>query len=389
MARRPRVLLMVETSLAFGRSVLKGVSQYLVAHGPWSLYLDLRELLIAAPDWLETWDGEGIISRATTPELAAQLNRRGIPTIDLTDIRGDLGLHHIWVDHQAVGKLAAAHLLERGFRQFAFCGYSDHDWSRKRQEGFLGAIEDLGTPVAIHNSPWDTSRGSRWEQQQHEIARWLKELPRPLGVMACNDLRGHQVLEACRRSGISVPEEVAVIGVDDDELLCGLCDPPLSSIVPNAEKIGYEAAAMLDRLMQGQKTRERILTVEPLGVVTRQSTDVLAINDQLVAAAVRFIREHACEGITVEDILHSVPLSRSVLEKRFRKYVGRSPQSEIRNVQLKRVRQLLAETDMTLENIAQRTGYAHTEYMSVVFKRETGQTPGQYRRASQPGTSEE
>jgi LacI family transcriptional regulator len=208
-------------------------------------------------------------------------------------------------------------------------------------------------------------------------------MPRPAGVMACNDMRGQHVLDACQRVRLGVPEQVAVIGVDDDVLLCELCDPPLSSVVPNAERIGYEAAALLDRLMAGEKPPREEWRIEPLGVTTRQSSDVLAIDDPNVASAVRYIREHACRGATVPDVLQHVPLSRTILERRFRKYLGRSPQAEIRAVQLKRVQQLLAETDLRLERIAELAGFEHPEYMSVVFKRQTGQTPGEYRRQAQ------
>src|SRR6185437_15012889 len=196
---------------------------------------------------------------------------------------------------------------------------------------------------------------------------------------------GQHVLDACQRVNLSVPEEVAVIGADNDMLLCELCDPPLSSVVPNPERIGYEAAALLDRLMRGEKPPSMHLWIEPLGVTTRQSTDVLAIDDPHIAVAVRYIRENACAGATVPDLLQQVPLSRTLLERQFRKYLGRSPQAEIRAVQLKRVKQLLAETDLSLERIAELAGYEHPEYMSVVFKRETGQTPGHYRRHVQSG----
>jgi LacI family transcriptional regulator len=378
------VLLIVETSLAYGRQLLRGIGRYAVARESWSLYVDLRELM-ATPQWLDSWRGDGIICRATTPELAAQLKRKRLPTVDLADVHGDLGLPHIWTDNATVGRLAATHLLERGFRQFGFCGFLGHDWARRRREGFTAALQESGCSADILELPWETTRKHSWEQQQQEIAAWLARLPKPVGVLAANDMRGQHVLDACRRHGLAVPEEVAVIGVDNDELLCQLCDPPLSSVAPNPERIGYDAAALLDRLMQGEKPTEREWLIPPLGVVTRQSSDVLAIDDPLVSAAVRLIRERACARLSVDDVLKAVPLSRSVLERRFRKYLQRSPQEEIRWVQLKRVKQLLAETDLALANIADLAGYDHAEYLSVVFKRETGQTPGEYRRQVQAG----
>jgi LacI family transcriptional regulator len=383
MAERPKVMLIVETSLVYGRDVLRGINRYLVANQPWSLYLDLHGLLVEPPAWLENWDGQGIISRATTPHLAERLMALGIPTVDLTDIYPHSSLPHIWNDHAAIGRMAAAHLVERGFRQFGFCGFSDHVWSARRRDGFLSALGPAAAGCAVFESPWTTSRTDTWDVQQANITAWAQGLPKPVGVMAANDMRGQHLLDACRRAELAVPEAVAVIGVDNDELLCGLCAPPLSSVVPNAQRVGYLAAALLDRLMRREPIEASEQLIEPLGIITRQSTDVLAIDDPLVASAVRFIREQACQGIGVDDVLAAVPLSRSILERRFRRYLKRSPQEEIRSVQLKRVRQLLTETDLALDQIATAAGYEHAEYMSVVFKRELGQTPGQYRRATQ------
>ncbi len=205
--------------------------------------------------------------------------------------------------------------------------------------------------------------------------------------MTCNDLRGFHVLGACHRCGLRVPDEVAVVGVDDDALLCELCDPPLSSIIPNAEQIGYEAAALLDRLMAGGEADVAVRLVPPLGVTTRLSTDVLAIDDEHFAAAVRYIRAHACHGITVDDVLGRLPLSRSTLERRFRKYLGRSPQAEIRAVQLGRAKQLLVETDHPMHRIAELVGFEHAEYFIFAFRRAFGRTPGAYREEARSAAS--
>jgi LacI family transcriptional regulator len=188
------------------------------------------------------------------------------------------------------------------------------------------------------------------------------------------------VLDACARGDLLVPEQAAVIGVDNDELLCGLCNPPLSSVIPNPEGIGYEAAAWLDRMMQGEKASDdAMLEVPPLGITVRQSTDIFAVPDAEIARALRFIRDHACEGVTVQDVLNHLRVSRSWLERGFRNHLGRSPQAEIRRTQVARCKELLRMTDLPLERIARLTGFKHPEYMSVLFKRETGETPGRYR----------
>jgi LacI family transcriptional regulator len=385
MARPPHVALMVETSTVYGRHLVRGIVRYLRSHQPWSVFFEQRELGASPPDWLRNWRGDGIISRPTTPQLARLLLRKKIPVVNLNDIYTDLGLPLIESNQQSIGRLAAAHLSERGFRHFAFCGFSGHAWSHKRYHGFREAVIQSGGTCAAYDSPWGGPRAHPWEQEQKEIGAWLCSLPRPVGVLACNDMRGQHVLDACKRVNLSVPEVVAVLGVDDDALLCELCDPPLSSVVPNPERIGYEAASLLDQQMAGARPAPGGWLIEPIAVTPRQSTDVLAIDDPHVAAAVRYIREHACQGVSVSEVLHHVPLSRTVLERQFRRYLGRSPMAEIRAVQLKRVRLLLAETNLRLERIAELAGYKYAEYMNVMFKREMGQTPGQYRRQVQSG----
>ena len=216
-----------------------------------------------------------------------------------------------------------------------------------------------------------------WEIE--EISSWVAGLPKPIGIFACYDFRGRQVLDACRRRNIVVPEAVAVIGMDNDELLCSLANPPLSSVIPNTHRTGYEAAALLDRLMSGERFAPDAHFIEPLGIATRQSTDVLAIEDANVARAVRFIRERACDGISVKDVLRAAPQSRRVLETRFQKLIGRTPHEEIIRVRLDRARTLLAETDLPLAVIAQRAGFAHVEYLSVVFKKHVGMPPSKFR----------
>ena len=377
--QRPHVLLIVETAMSFGRGVLEGISQYLVENPPWSVQLDLRELLVTPPAWLEAWDGDGIITRSTTPEMAVLIAKTGIPTVNLTDIYGEQELPSIWNDHEAIGQLAAEHLLQRGLKQFAFCGFTNHQWSDARYRGFQNHLRPHNANIVFHSSDWAQARRTGWEVQQAKMVQWLLELPKPIGVLACNDFRGQHVLEACRVAEISVPDQVAVIGVDNDQVICDFCQPSLSSVIPAADRIGYEAARMLDQLMRNEEPAERHVKIAPLGIAARQSTDVMAIDDAEVVSALKIIRERACSGLSVAEILDEIAIARSSLERRFRQFIGRSPQAEIRNVQMKRAQQLLRETKLPLSQIASLTGFKHAEYFSVVFKREIGQTPGQYR----------
>ncbi|MFH5806364.1 substrate-binding domain-containing protein, partial [Alienimonas sp. DA493] len=212
------------------------------------------------------------------------------------------------------------------------------------------------------------------------LIRWLRTLEPPTGLFACNDIRGQQVLNACRRAGVDVPDGVAVVSVDDDDVICPLCDPPLSSVRPDAAGVGYRAAEILHGLLRGRRADSRLELAPPAGVTGRLSTQVSATRDREVARASRFIREHACDGIKVPDVVRHVSLSRRQLERRFRAGIGRTIHQEITAAQVARVRQLLAETDLPLERLAPLAGYEYKEMLSSVYKRETGETPGGYRR---------
>jgi LacI family transcriptional regulator len=203
--------------------------------------------------------------------------------------------------------------------------------------------------------------------------------------MACNDICGHNVLSLCNQEGFAVPEEMAVIGVDNDELLCRACDPALSSVIVNAEGVGYRSAELLSALMDSVAPRDLDQIIAPLGVTVRQSTDVVAIDDASIASALQYIRQNACRGINVDDVLRNTPISRSSLERKVRKHLGRTPQEEIRHVQVKKAKELLTTTDLPAEKIANLCGFEHSEYMYVVFKRHVGMTPGEFRTQSLQG----
>jgi LacI family transcriptional regulator len=374
---RLKVALLIETSNAYARGLLDGVVAHMRENRAWSIYLAEHGRGDKPPRWLAGWKGDGIIARIENASIARALLNVKLPVVDVSAARLIPSLPWVETDDAAFARLAADHLLERGFKHFGYCGDDRFNWSKWRSEHFAKFVQAAGRKCSIYSpgrhKPADAQR------EVEDIAEWVSRLPKPVGVMACYDLRGQQVLDACRQRGIAVPDEVAVIGVDNDELLCNLSDPPLTSIIPNTHRTGYEAAALLDRLMAGRKVRSRTHLVPPLGVATRQSTDVLAIEDRHVVQAVRFIRERACDGINVSDVLKAVPQSRRLLEARFKKLIGRTPHEEILRVQLNRARELLASTDLSLEAIAERTGFVHSEYLSVAFKREIGTPPSRYR----------
>jgi LacI family transcriptional regulator len=383
MKSRPRVALLIETSNSYARGLLRGIHAYLRDHGPWSTYLPEQGRGDTPPPWLRTWRGDGVIARIENRRIADTLRKLDVPVVDVSAGRLVPAWPCVETDDDAIARLAIEHLSERGFKHLAYCGDERFQWSHLRATAMQRLLSDRGLPCHIFSlTNSNANKATTSASEESRLATWLKRLPKPVGVLAGYDIRGRQLLEICRHKEIAVPEEIAVLGVDNDELLCGLSNPPLSSIVPDTHRTGYLAAEMLDKMLTGEDTSPASQWVKPMGVVTRQSTDVLAIDDPDVARAARFIREHACDGIHVPDVLALAPLSRRVLESRFKKLLGRTPHEEIQRVQLRRVEQLLKETDLSLSAIADRAGFAHTEYLSVVFKQKLGMPPSEYRAAN-------
>ncbi len=379
-AHRPHVALLVETSLAPGRDILRGIARYVREHEPWSLYHEPRSLEEGLPTWLKTWHGDGIIVRVQNHAMARAVEATGIPAVDVLGVVAKARMPLVHVDDRLIGAMAADHLIERGFHHFGFFGIQAENWSDCRRDCFRDSLKASRAEFSVYEVPRQAMTQTPWEEQEDALAGWLASLPKPVGIMVCSDQVGPRVLEACRRAGIDVPDEVAVVGVDNDETLCEVCNPPLSSVNAGHQIVGYEAAALLDRLMLGRGSSECPVRVAPQGVVTRKSTDVLATNDRQVAIALRLIREHATRGLSAAEVIRQIPVSRSVLQRRFRREIGRSIQEEIIGVRLKRARQLLAETDLPLIDVAERSGFKHQEYLGAVFKAKTGKTPAQYRR---------
>lgn len=377
---RPRVALLVESSIAYGREIQEGIADYVQTHGQWSIFVEPHELSSSPPVWLKRQKWDGIITRVVTPDLVRIFQRLKIPVVNLNDRQSVKGVPCIRSDDQAIGALAARHLIERGFRNFAFCGFTEECWAEQRRIGFESELRTMGWHSSFYESYWTGPKAIPWDTDEEKLAGWLKTLSRPLGIVACNDNRGQHVLEACRRAGIRVPAEAAVIGVDNDVHLCRLCDPPLSTVVPNARLVGFSAAELLDRLMQGETAQAETTLIPPAGIITRQSSEILAIDDEDVAAAIQFIRQNACHGIHVTDVLKQVPLSRTLLERKFRQHIGMTPHLAIRQVQLQRARELLTETELPLKQVSELSGFSHTEYLSYYFFQSTGMRPGAYRR---------
>jgi LacI family transcriptional regulator len=381
MVQRRKVALLIETSNSYGRELLHGVRDWGRKQHAWSMRLSEHGRGAGLPPWLREWQGDGIIARVDSAAIAAALRRSGVPVVDVSAALATPVFPRVVTDSAAATGLAAEHLRDRGLRNFAYCGDARFRWSVQRGLFFTEQVKAMGATVAHFPQPESAKAAPVGAvAEQAALVAWLRALPTPVGVLACYDVRGQQLLEACHEAGLAVPDEVAVIGVHNDELLCDLCDPPLSSVMPDARRAGYEAAALLEQMMDGADVPVTTRQIEPIGVVARQSTDVVAVADTRVSAAVRFIRERSTSGIDVGDVLRAVPISRTLLERKFKQLIGHSPHEHIQRVRVERVKTLLVTTDLSISVIAERVGVEHPEYLSVAFRRAVGMSPREYRR---------
>lgn len=416
MPSTPQVVLLMVPFAGFDRGLLDGIARYAQLHGPWVFFLsgdDPRLPLPASdsvtgnatnlagasqmlnmlplPD-LVRWGATGVIGRIHTRRIATRIAKAGIPVIAI-DRSDELSkpdspianVSQIRAESHRAGIMAAEHFLDRGFRSFAFCGYEGRHWSRGRQEGFCERLALAGAECQVYEPahlrpPLRRHEAVSWEQEQPLVVAWLRSLRTPVAIMACNDIRGRQVVEAAHQARLLVPDDVAVVGVDDDRLVCSLSNPPLSSVALNLEQAGYQAAGLLDDLMRQTVARPQIIPAEPLRVVARRSTDVIATEDPQVATALRFIRDHARQPIGVRDVAEQAGASRRSLEIHFRRVLGRSVHDEIQRVRLEHAKQLLLETDLPAERIAELIGFSSLAYLSNVFRRQVGKKLSEFRR---------
>lgn len=376
-----RVILLVETSREFGRQLIIGIARYSRFHGPWSFYKEHIDLKSSIPH-LTSWKPDGIIMRDSL--VKNELINLNIPTILVQhDSAYSDKLPVVITDSQAIAKMASDHLVERGFKHFAFCGFDYFEWSNNRRDHFCRHNAEAGFETHVYTSP-KKQKIIDWENEQQHVCHWLQTVPKPVGLLACNDDRGQHILEVCKRLGFRVPEDVSVIGVDNDPMICEIGDPPLTSIALNVELAGYEAAKLLDRMIDHQEIGAGQIPVSPTHVVQRQSTDLLAVNDPEVATALRFIRENAKRKILVSDVVKKTRVSRRTLEQRFRETIHRSIYEEIRQVRVERISRLLIETDLPISHIASFFNFTDVEHISRYFKKEKSIGMREFRKLHQP-----
>lgn len=415
MSDRPRVVLLMSPSAGYERGLFRGIAQYARHYGSWVFlpFWEQRGMPQSSPlemdlelsrkkrglsrsksmtHEMKRLGVTGVIGRLVAPDIIEAVFALNLPAIgmDLTDeqladARFTQAVSEIRPDSHKAGRMAAEHLLERGFRRFAFCGHSKNpNWSRQRAEGFCERLKEAGFGCDIYQPPQSRSV-MFWHREYPAVITWLQSLQKPVGIMACNDIRGRQIIEACSLGGMHVPNDVAVIGVDEDQVLSELSNPPLSSIVLNGEQGGYQAAELLHRMMLGQVKKPQRILVDPLWVNSRLSTDVIAIEDRDIADTVRYIRENARRPIQIMDIVKHAGISRRALEIRFQRSLGWSIREEIERIRIEFAKQLLAETDLPAWKIAENTGFSGEDYLGKVFRRVTSTTLAQYRREHRTG----
>jgi LacI family transcriptional regulator len=381
----PRILLLIETANSYSRGILEGIGRYVRDHGPWSIFFEERGLEEPPPHWLKKWEGDGIIARTATPTIDRRLRATGLPRVELLGLRANSPAK-VHGDNHFGGRMAAEHLLDCGFRHFGFFSCVEAWWIAHFREGFCRALKQRGFSCNVYRSPVENRRLlPRWRESQRKSAlQWLQSLPWPVGVFSPSNDDARIVLEMCQHLNIAVPEHLAILGAADDPAICSVTTPPLSSIDFDSKRVGYQAAALLDRLMAGCPAPKTVQWIAPARVVVRQSTDIVAIEDQDVGRAVRFIRQHAGSGIDVHDVTRAVQLSRRGLERRFRKFLGRTPKEEILRVQIDRVKMLLADTILPIQSVAEKSGFHNFRYFAKIFRRQAGTTPRAYRQSLYP-----
>lgn len=375
-----RIAIVMTHGYSYFRHILRGIRRYAESQPSWVFMT-----VAAEPRALKTlaeFRPAGLIAAVDTEALAKSLAHLRRIVVDISAVlHRSLPFPRVGVDNREVGRLAAQHFLERGLRQFAFVGNPDWYYSSAREEAFCDCVGQVHGTVARFHDRMEHTFDARGQQRPFDrrVNRWLSALPKPIGIFTPNDLWGVRVTEVCRQNQLRVPEDVAVLGVDNDDLFCELARPTLSSVIVPSERIGYEAAALLDRLLSGEKPPQEPILLPPPGVVTRRSTEVLAIDDPDVVQAARFIRERGHLPLRVADVLKEVPLGRRSLERRFRQALGWGLWEEIRRVHVERAKRLLAETDLSVKAVAEQSGFTDFRHLAVVFRQELGLAPTAYR----------
>ena len=384
----PRVVVILETCVQPDREKLNGIFKYVRFYGPWHLHIIQNRVGEQRLAHFETWDANGVIVGQSMLDMEKTLARTKLPLVLIDPLPRHLTpsspfsrCSYVQNDSESVGVAAADYFLEHGFKQFAYVGeVLDRLWSRGRGQGFAGRLREAGFTCQNY-APLTDAEINDWAVEQSKLTRWLAALPKPVALFAAMDIRARQVLDTCLMNGIKVPDEVAILGVDNDEQLCLGSSPTLSSIDCDMGQCGFMAAQLLDEQMRGKRKRKTLLTYGVKKIAERQSTHAeQPVQDQLVVRAIEFIRLNACEGIGVTEVVAHLKVSRRLAELRFRKTCGRSILDEIQTVRLERVKRLVTETAFSIREITDRSGYQTDDHLRRIFKRQFGMTMRECRR---------
>jgi LacI family transcriptional regulator len=376
-----RVALIMGQDLAYNREVMRGVQAYAHAKTGWVIRDGPLARYVLKP--LREWKPDGIIAHLYDRKLAEELIGLGVPLVNTTSTLSDLPVPLVEADHLAVGRMAAEYFIGRGFRNFGFFGSAHAGFSRDREQGFRDALAQKGFDATSCYAEYlpRPSAGVSWVNVDDRVRVWLNQLQKPVAILSSNDVPARELADICQQLGLDVPDQVALLGVDNDELECNLATPPLSSIVIPSQRIGYEAAEALDRLMSGEPLRHTTTYLAPVRVATRFSTDTLAIEDADLRVALAYIRSHAHLPIDVEAVHEHAAVSRRMLERKFREQLGRTVLDEIRRARIELAKQLLIETDLAMPAIAKRAGFSGARRLAVVFREEESITPTEFRES--------
>lgn len=377
-----KVAVLVDTSTSWGRRIIEGVHQYQSEHQRWQLFVEPRGM--EQQRWLPPgWKGDGVIARVGFPELSTQLKELGVPVVNVSAIRlPDTTFPRIISNVREMAEMAADHFLDSGFRRFAYFSLLDLDFVAEHQAAFRQRVAKASWDCQVFQAaPQLGAAEPEWITDLDRLAGWLAELPKPVAILTWNTSCAREVLYACDRARLKVPEEVSVMSGSDDDLFCKVSPVPISAVNTAAEEIGFHAAQYLDSWMARPKGKPRKDSlISPLGVVVRQSTQTLAVDDLALVKALRFIREDPARAICVDDIAAEAGLCRRVLEQRFSKVLGRSPATEIRRVRIERAIQLLQATRLSAAEVADRSGFKTAEYMATIFRNQCNATPMSFRK---------
>ena len=382
MARRYRVAVVLATFVKVGRSIVEGVATYADHARTWELHsaplprVDRRIISAALR-------ADGVITWLINSDVAALVRKAKVPVVAV-HYKGQTPVPRVCENNVTIAQVAADHFISQGFRHFAFFGAAGRIFSTDRAKYFQQILGRRGFTCDVFYTSRIEPKTYDWHTHDEAVVAWLRSLPRPVGIFAGNDLMAQQVLLNAPHARLRVPDDAAVIGVDNDETVCRVTSPPLSSIDVGAERVGYQAAALLDRLMKGERVPLHTRLIEPDRLVVRQSSDVCAVADRDVADAVRFIRENIARQLNVADVLREIPVSRRTLERAFRKNLSRSIHEEIAESRIRLASQLLSETDMPIPDLAKACGFTNRTHLYSIFQRRTGHSPAAYRREFRP-----